>query len=113
MAGFKSETQAGVRGAFLGIGKIVGVAIGAVAVGEIVKSSIDAASEVQKQVEVIRFEFGKAGDALTKFADNSGTALGGANRYTDVASARFGLLFKSLGIGHKVAAGMTLGFEKL
>lgn len=113
MAGFRSETQAGVRGAFLGVGKIVGAAIGTVAVGEIVKSSVQAASSIQKQLEVIRAEFGRAGEGLIHFADTAGIALGDANRTTDEASARFGLLFKSLGIGPKLAAGMTLGFEKL
>jgi uncharacterized protein YukE len=113
MAGFRSETQSGVRGAFMGVGKIVAGAIGAVAVGEIVKSSVEAASSIQKQLEVIRFEFGRASAGLIHFADTAGIALGDSNRSTDEASARFGLLFKSLGVGQKQAAGMTLGFEKL
>jgi hypothetical protein len=113
MAGFRSETQAGVRGAFMGVGKIVAGAVGGLAVGEIIKSSVEAASALQKQLEVVRFEFGRASAGLIKFADTTGIALGDSNRSTDEASAKFGLLFKSLGIGKQQAAGMTLGFEKL
>jgi hypothetical protein len=113
MAGFRSETQAGVKGAFLGVGKIVAGAFGAVAVGEIVKSGVEAAASLQKQLEAIRFEFGRASEGLIKFADTTGIALGDSNRATDEASARFGRLFLNLGIGQKKAAEMTLGFERL
>jgi hypothetical protein len=113
MSGFKSETEAGVRGAFSKLATIAGVALGAGAAFEFGKGAVEAAAGIQKQVEVIRSEFGGAGNDLVRFADTTGTSLGAANAATDAASARFGLLFNNLGIGTKTAAQMTKGFEEL
>lgn len=111
--GFKSETESGVRGAFAGIGKIIGVALGATAGYEIIKSSVEAAAVVQKSQEVIRSEFGKSAGALAQFANGFGVKFGALSTDTLAASARFGILFKNMGIGGPLAAQLTQGFEKL
>lgn len=113
MEGFKSETEHGVRSAFTDIAKIAGVAFGAEKTFEFGKEIISHAADVQKQVEVIKNEFGGASKAVLEFNEKGAEALGVSAHQADQTSARFGILFKNLGIGHDQAGKMTVGFEKL
>lgn len=113
MAGFRSETQAGVKSAFSGVGKIVGLAFSGIVAGEIVKSAVGAAASLQKQVEAVRFEFGRTSKELIGFANTTGVAMGAVEDDTLKASSAFGRIFRNIGIGGPLAAQMTKRFELL
>lgn len=113
MAEFKSETRTGVKEAFSGLAEAVGLAFGATETFKFGKDVVEGAADLQHQIENIKEEFGAASDALLKFSDNGATNLGISADAADKASARFGLLFRSLGIGNGTAATMTLNLEKL
>jgi hypothetical protein len=112
-AGFAAEAETGVRSAFSRLAKI---AAGAFAVKETFdfgKELVSHAADVQKQVEAIGSEFGKAGDKVIEFNEKGAASLGISAHLADQTSARFGILFKNLNIGGEQAAKMTIGFEKL
>jgi len=113
MSGFKSETEAGVKSAFAGVGKIIGVALGVGAGLNFGKEIFSQAGSLQKSVEAIRADFGSASGDVTKFGEDAGKSFGISANLADTTSARFGILFKNLGVGQSAAAEMTVGFEKL
>lgn len=111
--GFSSEAEGGLRSAF---GRLARIAAGAFAVKETFdfgKEIISHAADVQKQIEAVGSTFGKAGEEVLKFNENGAKGLGISAHLADTTSARFGILFKNLGIGGDQAAKMTIGFEKL
>jgi hypothetical protein len=124
MTGFRSETQAGVESSIAGnqagfasIGKkiaaTVGIALGATAGYQIVKSAVSSAEAVQKTTEVIKNQYGSASKQVLAFANNQGVALGSLGENTLKTSAKLSFLFKSLGFGTTEAAKQTVGWEKL
>lgn len=113
MSGFQSATESGVKSAFSNVAKIVGVALSAGAAFKFGEDIIEGAASLQKSVEAINLEFGKAGKAVTQFGEDGAKSLGISANLADSTSARFGILFKNLGIGGGAAAQMTVGFEKL
>lgn len=113
MTGFKSETEAGVKSSFSGLAKVAGLALGAGAAFEFGKGVVQDAAAVQKSVETVNAEFGKAGGAIKRFANDAGLSLGIASHASEATAARFGILFNNLGIGQKEGAGMTVGLLKL
>lgn len=116
-ANFRAETEAGITGAVSSAARkataILGVAFGAKAAFNLGKNIIGDAAAVQKSTEVIRAQFGRAGQSIVDFADKGGLALGVASHETEAVAARFGILFHNLGIGQAQAAGMTVNLEKL
>jgi hypothetical protein len=113
MTGFKSETESGVRSAFSGVAKIVGVALGAGAAFEFGKGIITDAAQLQKSVETVNAEFGRGAAQVHQFADEAGIGFGIASHASEATAARFGILFKNLGVGQRQAATMTVGLLKL
>lgn len=117
VSSFKSETESQVGDAFSGIGKklteALGLAFAAKTGFDFTKSIVTGAADLQKQVEVIKEEFGAASDAVLKFGETGATAFGISARLADQTSAKFGVLFHGLQIGQNQAAAMTLGFEAL
>lgn len=113
MSGFKAATESGVRESFKGIAEIVGVAFGAKQTFDFVKDIVTEAASVQKAVEGIRASFGDAGETVVRFGETGAAALGISATAADTVSARFGILFRNLGIGERIAAGMTIGWQKL
>jgi hypothetical protein len=89
-----------------------GAIAGAIAVTGI-KDVVEAAASLQKQVELVKEEFGSASGALLDFGNKGAAALGISAQAADTASARLGILFKGLGVGHAQAATATLDLEKL
>lgn len=113
MHGFKSEVESGARTGFSGIAKIAGIAFGAHEAFKFGQEIVGHAADVQKQVQAIGNEFGKSGDQIIKFGEHAATGLGISEHLAVRTGARFGILFKNLGIGQSAAAQMTVGFEKL
>lgn len=112
-SGFQSSTESGVAKALKRAAEVVGVAYGAKATFDFAKGAAEDAAGVQKSTELIKAQFGSAGDALLKFSENAGIHLGIAGHESEAVAARFGILFKNIGIGKQTASDMTLNMEKL
>lgn len=111
--GFQAEAEGGVRSAF---GRLARVAAAAFAVKEVFhfgKEIIDHAADVQKQIEVVKSEFGGASEAILQFSENGAKGLGISAHLAESTAARFGILFRNIGVGPAKAAEMTIGLEKL
>lgn len=111
--GFSSEAEGGIKSAF---GRLARIAAGAFAIKEgfdFGKEIVGHAADVQKQMEAVESTFGRASEAVLKFNENGAKGLGISAHLADTTAARFGILFKNLGIGGDQAAKMTIGFEKL
>lgn len=113
MSGFEGELVSGTKSAFGKVAEIIGVAYGAKTAFDFVKRAANDAATIQKSTEVIRAEFGKAGDSVLKFAQGAGIQLGVTGAESESVAARFGILFRNIGIGKAQASAMTLGMEKL
>lgn len=103
----------GVRSHILSLGNVLGVTFGAAIAVSLVKNVVGAAAQVQKSVEAIRSRFGGASESVIRFGEDAAAKLGISADVADATSARFGILFSTLGFGPRAAAQMTLGFEKL
>lgn len=102
-----------IKGSVMGLGKIIGVAFGADIGFQFVKGIVGHAADIQKQIEVVKTEFGGASKALLDFGEKGGAALGISAHAADTAAARMGILFKNLGVGSKTAGAATLDLLKL
>lgn len=117
VSSFKAETETGVTSAFSDIGKKLTEALGLAFAGktalDFTKSIVTSAADLQKQIEVIKEEFGGAQEAVLAFGKSAASEFGISTQLADQTSAKFGVLFKSLGVGADQAAKMTVGFEQL
>lgn len=113
MTGFKAETESGVRSGFANIAKIAGVAFGAIEAFKFGKDLISGAADLQKQLEVIKTQFGDAGKEVAEFGEKGAKGLGISADTADKTAAKFGILFHNLGVAKGPAAEMTVGFIKL
>lgn len=102
-----------VKGSVLGLGKVLGIAFGAAIGIHFVKDLAEGAAELQKSQEVIQSEFGKSADVVQKFVEEGAPKLGIYGKVADDVAARFGILFKNMGIGEEQAAKMTVNLETL
>lgn len=111
--GFQQEAEGGVRSAF---GNLARIAASAFAIKEgfdFGKDLVTHAGDVQKQLEAVKNEFGAASEEVLKFGENAAGSFAISEHAAATASARFGIIFRNLGIGVDQAADMTVGFEKL
>lgn len=113
MAGFKSETETGVRSSFSSLAKIAGLAFGGAAIGSLIKSSIESAGQTQASAHAIADTYGRAGDAVLRFSKGTAATLGSLENSTQGAAVQLGQLFSRAGIGNQQAAEMSIGWEKL
>lgn len=102
-----------LKGHVLGLGSALGLAFGADIAVKFVKDLSEGAAGVQKSTETIKGQFGPAGEEVVKFGEKGAHGLNITTEAADKASARFGILYKNLGIATPKAAEMTIGFEKL
>lgn len=103
-----------MKGRLLNLGTLIGVGFGAEIALHFVKEITGAAAGVQKSIEVIKSTFGPAAsEVVVGFGDRVASSLGISAEAADATSAKFGILFKNLGIGPQMAAGMTVNLEKL
>lgn len=70
-------------------------------------AAIDAASKLNETESKSRVVFGSAADAMDKWADHAATAFGQSKQAALEASATFGNLFESMGMGRQQAAQMS------
>lgn len=111
--GFKQEAETGLKGSFTSLAKIAGLAFGAKETFDFVKELSVHASDVQKQIRAVKSEFGDASESVLKFSETGAAALGISAHAADTTAARFGIIFKNLGIGNDVAARSTIEMEQL
>lgn len=110
---FKGETQSGVLGAIKEIAVAAAGIFAAEKIFDFGKEAVSGAATLQKSLEVIDSQFGKASGTVKAFGDDAAAQFGISAQVADATSARFGILFSNLGIGNQKAAEMTIGFEKL
>jgi hypothetical protein len=100
--------------------KVAGLAgtaiVGAFAVekvAEFVGEAVKGAESLQKSGEVITQTMGKSGDSVKKFGESTAAGFGISAQQSEAVSAKFGLLFRSMGVGQQEAAKMTIGWQEL
>lgn len=102
-----------LRDTAMSLGKVVGVAFGVDIAAQFAKGIVEHAASVQKQIEVVRAEFGKASDSVLEFSEKGGAALGISAHSAETAAARMGILFHNIGVGKQTAATATVDLLKL
>lgn len=112
-----SSAGAGVGKKFsgaLGTALKFGAAAVAAKVGvDLVKGSVDAASDLNEVVSKSRAIFGGQSAAIEKWAGGAATAIGQSKREALDAAAGYGNLFDQLGIGKKAAGDMSVQMVEL
>lgn len=91
-------------------GKLAGTITGAfagVAVVDLLKDSVGAASDLNESISKTRAVFGPAAKSVESFASTASVKLGQSQQAALEASATFGNLFRALGIGEKPAADLS------
>ncbi|HFL2474487.1 TPA: hypothetical protein ACG3R3_001317 [Clostridioides difficile] len=102
-----------IGSAFGGLGKMVGVALGATAIAAFGKSCIDLGSDLNEVQNVVDVTFGSMAQDINDFAKTSITQMGmsetAAKRYTGT----MGAMLKSSGLSTKQAADMSKTITQL
>ena len=81
------------------------IALGAIAVGA--KKAIDAAAELEKQVQKTTAVFGPSSDAIVKWSEGLAKSFGLSSEQALESANKFGQLFQNLGYSQKQAGGMS------
>ncbi len=87
------------------------IALGAIAVGA--KKAIDAASDLEKQVQKTTGVFGPSADTIVKWSEGLAKSFGLSSSEALSMANKFGNLFVNLGYSQKQAAGMSEQFTQL
>lgn len=113
----RTVQRLGVESVLSGAQLKAGVAVGAAAAGfalaSFAKQSIDAASDLEEQVNRTRVVFGDAADGVLDFGENAAESLGLSNRAALQAAGNFGIFFTEIGVGPQKAAELSQGFVRL
>jgi len=81
------------------------IALGAIAIGA--KHAIDAASELEKQIQKTNKLFGQSADAVVKWSEGLAKSFGLSSDEALTAANRFGQMFENLGYSSKQSAKMS------
>src|SRR5215211_3162225 len=87
--------------------------LAATAVGVAIGVSIKNASNLAESLNKSRVVFGKSADDIEKFGDSSASAFGISKQGAIEASASFGNLFQTMGLGQPEAANMSMSLVEL
>ncbi|UDN60561.1 hypothetical protein [Clostridioides sp. ES-W-0016-02] len=113
LSGIASGAKSTIGSAFGGLGKMVGVALGATAIAAFGKSCIDLGSDLNEVQNVVDVTFGSMAQDINDFAKTSITQMGmsetAAKRYTGT----MGAMLKSSGLSTKQAADMSKTITQL
>lgn len=111
--GIASGAKSTIGSAFGGLGKMVGVALGATAIAAFGKSCIDLGSDLNEVQNVVDVTFGSMAQDINNFAKTSITQMGmseaAAKRYTGT----MGAMLKSSGLSTKQSADMSKTITQL
>ncbi|HBG1033760.1 hypothetical protein [Clostridioides difficile] len=111
--GIANGAKSTIGSAFGGLGKMVGVALGATAIAAFGKSCIDLGSDLNEVQNVVDVTFGSMAQDINDFAKTSITQMGmsetAAKRYTGT----MGAMLKSSGLSTKQAADMSKTITQL
>jgi hypothetical protein len=114
---FAGEAEGEIDGSMPGIAKKAAgffvAAFAAVKIGEFLKGSIAAASDLSESTSKIGVVFGSASQQVLDFASNSASAFGQSKGQALEAAGTFGNLLRSLGLTEKASADMSTGFVGL
>ncbi len=103
----------GKKFAALGAAAKAGFAAGAVGVGLLAKSSIDAASDINESLSKNQVLFGKSAKGVESFATRSAKAYGISKRAALEYTGTFGNLFRALGQSEQASASQSVALTKL
>jgi SLT domain-containing protein len=92
---------------------LAGGAFAGVAITAGIKSTIDAASDLNESISKTRVVFGKSSKAVELFARGAAKNLGQSRQQALEATATFGNLFVSMKLGQKPAADMSVKIVRL
>ncbi|HBF0592838.1 TPA: hypothetical protein KNN84_000768 [Clostridioides difficile] len=113
LSGIANGAKSTIGSAFGGVGKMVGVALGATAIAAFGKSCIDLGSDLNEVQNVVDVTFGSMAQDINDFAKTSITQMGmsetAAKRYTGT----MGAMLKSSGLSTKQAADMSKTITQL
>ncbi|HFL2413347.1 TPA: hypothetical protein ACG3O0_003498 [Clostridioides difficile] len=113
LSGIASGAKSTIGSAFGGLGKMVGVALGATAIAAFGKSCIDLGSDLNEVQNVVDVTFGSMAQDINNFAKTSITQMGmseaAAKRYTGT----MGAMLKSSGLSTKQSADMSKTITQL
>lgn len=110
--GFHSQVESGVMGAVKKIAGAVGAAFAAKKVFDFGKSAVEDAASLEVQQRRVNAVFGDSAGVFTKFGKEAASAFGLSKVAAAEMSANTGQAFRSMGIGQKQAAGMSLALVK-
>jgi phage-related protein len=114
---FKGEAEGEIDSAIPGVAKKAAgyfvAAFAAVKIGEFLKGSIEAASDLSESTSKVGVVFGSASQQVLDFAANSSTAFGQTKGQALEAAGTFGNLLRSLGLSEKASADMSTSFVGL
>lgn len=113
LSGIANGAKSTIGSAFGGVGKMVGVALGATAIAAFGKSCIDLGSDLNEVQNVVDVTFGSMAQDINDFAKTSITQMGmseiAAKRYTGT----MGAMLKSSGLSTKQASDMSKTITQL
>ncbi|EQF24686.1 putative membrane protein [Clostridioides difficile CD160] len=113
LSGIANGAKSTIGSAFGGLGKMMGVALGATAIAAFGKSCIDLGSDLNEVQNVVDVTFGSMAQDINDFAKTSITQMGmsetAAKRYTGT----MGAMLKSSGLSTKQAADMSKTITQL
>jgi phage-related protein len=114
---FVPEAEAGVLGPISGVAKkaagLFAAAFAAEKVGEFLKESVTAASDVSESTSKVGVVFGQASQSVLDFASKSAAAMGMSRGQALEATGTFGNLFRALNLGQGQSADMSTSLVKL
>ena len=111
---FDSE-MSGVRGKLSRLGPIIAAAAvaGGIALAAGMYKGITAASDLNETISKSKVVFGEQADAVLSWSESSATAMGESQQAALEATATFGNLFVSMGMGEGVSSKMSMKLTQL
>lgn len=103
----------GWKDAALKAGAAIGGIFAAEKIGEFLKESVEGAANVQKSMEAVHAEFGRAGQAAIDFGEHASKQFGISEKDSLAFSAQIGLMAKNLGLGKAKGEQMAEGLQKV
>ncbi|MCO4288443.1 hypothetical protein NFW40_03990 [Clostridioides difficile] len=113
LSGIANGAKSTIGSAFGGVGKMVGVALGATAIAAFGKSCIDLGSDLNEVQNVVDVTFGSMAQDINDFAKTSITQMGMSETVAKRYTGTMGAMLKSSGLSTKQAADMSKTITQL
>lgn len=111
--GTSKRFSSALRGDFGGLAATVAGGFVGVSVGNFLRDSVSAASDLNESVSKTKVVFGDSADAVLNFSKTAARSIGLSRQQAAEAAASFGNLFTAMRIGQPPAAAMSVSLVKL